>query len=173
MYIPVNRYDIGTVEFKDGEIVVSDPGYEPHERGNEDVKVKPGRYIAYAVYGEVPGWGERVIELCINHESTPKKKATSRIGFCFVDSGQCGFFEKADYEKYHPKGQITKESDEWYWKACRATDSTRRHHCGLVRSDKRVVGVLSTSGLGDGEYVLDAGYNTKNEITALRLRFFI
>ena len=42
-----------------------------------------------------------------------------------------------------------------------------------MRSDKRVVGVLSTSGLGDGEYVLDAGYNTKNEITALRLRFFI
>ena len=168
----VTRIELGRFTPENGEVIATDPCYQPDQSYNHAIRVKEGEYIAHACYGEVPyGWGVRVSELTINHESTPKKKATTYLGWCAVDSGQCGFFDAHDYRNTHPAGPETKEAEAWYKKACKITCNARRHCCGMMTSAKRIVGALSESGIGDGCYDLYAGYNSKGEITALRLRF--
>jgi hypothetical protein len=171
MRITVTQIGLGHFTPENGEVVASDPCYEAGKFYNRTVKIKPGEYLARACYGVVPGWGERVIELTINHSTTPKKKATTIIGWCGVDSGQCGFFDAENYRAFHPAGMETKESEAWYNRACEITLNDRKHNCGMLESARRIVGAVSESGLGDGQYTLYAGHNSKGEITALRLRF--
>lgn len=170
MYITVTQIWLGAFDLNEGKLIATDPCYTPDSSGNCEVEVKKGEYHAKAKYGKVGDWGERVVELTINHASTPKKKATTKIGMCAVDSGQCGFFELEDYIKFHPNGE-TAESEAWYNRACKITLNDKRHNCGMMTSGGKYVGAMSESGLGDGYYELYAGYNSKGEVTALRLRF--
>ena len=172
MRISVTQTVLGNFEPANGKVIVSDPCYEPTNGYNRGVQLKEGTYTAKAKYGVISGWGERVVELTINHESCPKKKATRLIGLCAVDSGQCGIFERENYDKYHPNyTPDTPESEKWYNKVCDITLNDKKHNCGMVKSDKKIVGAVASSGLGDGAYDLYAGYNSKGEIVALRLRF--
>lgn len=170
MRITVTQTVLGVFDINSGRIIATDPCYEPINGHNRGAEVKKGKYIAKAKYGVINGWGERVVELTVNHESCPKKKATTLYGWCAVDSGRCGFFERENYDKYHPKYD-TPESEQWYKDACEITLNDKKHNCGLLKSDKKIVGALASSGLGDGAYNLYAGYNSKGEIVALRLRF--
>ena len=170
MYITVTQIWLGAFDLNEGKLIATDPCYQADERLNCKVDVKKGEYHAKAKYGTVGDWGERVIELTINHASTPKKKATTLIGMCAVDSGQCGFFELSDYIESHPL-RDSSYADKWYNRACKITCNGRRHRCGLMTNKGKAVGVLSESGIGDGFYELYAGYNSKGEITALRLRY--
>lgn len=171
MYIDTFKAEIGKFRVDTGKLVVSDPGYDLDTIWNQELEVKKGEYTAHILYGEVPSWGERVLEISINHSTCPKKKAVKRIARCAVDSGQCGFFEAENYKQFHPEHQFTKQSEAWYWRACRVTDSIKNHKSGIMRSMKKAVGALSESGLGDGCYWLYAGYDNRGQITALRLRF--
>lgn len=167
MNIEVTKIDLGILDLtKEGKVIVSDPCYEPDIWCAKEVEVRKGDYIARAVYGVVPGWGERVIELTINNVLTPKKKAVHLIGACGVDSGQCGFFESTNYRENHPNKE-TRKSESWYNRACKVTLNSRKHNCGMMGQ----YGALSESGLGDGCYNLYAGYDNRGQITALRLRF--
>lgn len=170
MRINVTEVLLGKFELNEGKLIATDPCYEVSDRLNCKVEVKKGEYSAHSRYGRVGDWGERVIELTINHSTTPKKRATKLIGMCAVDSGQCGFFELEDYTKFHPNRE-TLESEAWYNRACKVTCNDKRHNCGMLTSKKKIVGVVSESGIGDGYYELFAGYNSKGEITALRLRY--
>lgn len=170
MRITVTEVLLGKFELNEGKVIATDPCYEVSDRLNCKVEVKKGEYSARARYGVVSDWGERVIELTINHSSTPKKRATKLIGMCPVDSGQCGFFELEDYTEFHPNRE-TAESEAWYNRACKVTLNDKRHNCGMLTSKKKIVGAVSESGIGDGYYELFAGYNSKGEITALRLRY--
>lgn len=174
MRINVKQTILGNVSVKDGKLIATDPCYEPEKPYNHTVEVKKGEYIGRAVYGVLDEWwGERVIELTINHESTPKKKAVKLIGHCAVDSGQCGFFLYDDYCKHHPEKTENEKSEKWYRNACKITLNDKNHNVGvMLSSDSRHrVGFVSSSGLGDGYYNLYAGFNNRGEITALRLRF--
>lgn len=167
MQITVTRITLGTLDLtKEGKVIASDPCYEPDIWCAHEVEVRKGDYIVKAVYGNVPDWGERVIELTINHIDTPKKKATKIIGCCGVDSGQCGFFESTNYRKNHPQVD-TDKSRAWYDRACKVTLNSKRHCCGMMGN----YGAVSESGLGDGGYNLYAGYDNRGRITALRLRY--
>lgn len=172
MKVELAKVNLGDVTVKDGKIIATDPCYQPDGRFVCIVNIKPGNYTGRAVYGDAGyGWGERVWELTMNHESTPKKKATTFIGCCAVDSGQCGFFALDDYKKFHPE-KDTEESEKWYRTACDITCNDAEHCVGLMRSlNDEIVGIVSESGIGDGMYNLYAGYNNRGEITALRLRF--
>ncbi len=171
MRITVTQTVLGNFKPANGKVIVSDPCYESINGHNRGVQLKEGTYTAKAKYGVIDEWwGERVVELTINHESCPKKKATSLIGWCGVDSGQCGIFERENYDKYHPNID-TPESEQWYQDVCNITLNDKKHNCGMVKSNKKIVGAVASSGLGDGAYDLYAGYNSKGEIVALRLRF--
>lgn len=169
--IEVTRIYLGEFNINSGKVIATDPCYEPGQWYNKELNIKPGEYICHAVYGDVGyGWGERVVELYINHESTPKKKATKYAGSCGVDSGQCGFFEAENYDRVHPKAFVDEDevSQKWYNEACDITCDGYAHCVGIMPDE---LGVVASSGLGDGCYTLYAGYNSKGEITALRLRF--
>ena len=170
MNIEVTKLYLGEFNINSGKVIATDPCYEPGHWYNKELDIKPGEYICHAVYGIVPGWGERVVELYINHSTTPKKRATTIIAHCAVDSGQCGFFEAENYDKVHPTHFVDDNeiSDKWYNEACNITLNTALHSCGIMPDE---LGVVSESGLGDGYYNLYAGRNSKGEVTALRLRF--
>ena len=75
MQITVTRITLGTLDLtKEGKVIASDPCYEPDIWCAHEVEVRKGNYIVKAVYGNVPDWGERVIELTINHIDTPHRR---------------------------------------------------------------------------------------------------
>lgn len=172
MKMNVTRINLGVLTVKDGKVIATDPCYQVKQSWcNHIIDIKKGDYVGKATYGVVPfGCGERVTELTINHETTLKKRATKLIGRCAVDSGQCGFFLVDDYTKYHPE-KDTEESEKWYKTACDITCDDDAHCVGVMQSEGNPVGFVGESGIGDGVYNLYAGFNSRGEITALRLRY--
>jgi len=163
---------VGTFNLPDGNIVVSDPLFRNGNGFNHELKIKSGIYAAHVVSMEHQPWGERIVQLTITHESVPGAVPKTIIGMCAVETGQCGFFEKKDYEKNHPDTDSeVEEASKWYERACRITLDRGLHFAGMMTSEGKVVGVVSSSGFGDGQYRLFACYNEKDEIVALRLRF--
>jgi hypothetical protein len=163
---------VGTFNLPDGNIVVSDPLFRNGNGFNHELKIKSGIYAAHVVSMEHQPWGERIVQLTITHESVPGAVPKTIIGMCAVETGQCGFFEKKDYEKNHPDTDSeVEEASKWYDRACRITLDRGLHFAGMMTSEGKVVGVVSSSGFGDGQYRLFACYNEKDEIVALRLRF--
>lgn len=159
--------ELGNIFFN-GKMQVTDPCYSTDVWCTKQINIKKGEYIAKAVMYDCGDWGKRIGELTINHISCPKKKANNRVYSSIgVDSGQCGFFDYDKYEKVHPTYFVdeTEESKKWYDKVCNIT--LNGDWCGLVDD----MGVVSSSGIGDGCYNLYAGYNNKDEIVALRLKF--
>ena len=159
--------ELGKIFFN-GKMQITDPCYSTDVWCTDKVQIKQGEYIAKAVIYDCGDWGKRVGELMINHISCPKKKAGNTIYHSIgVDSGQCGFFDYDEYEKVHPKAFVDEdeESEKWYNEVSKIT--LNGDECGLVGS----MGVVSSSGYGDGCYNLYAGYNSKGEIVALRLRY--
>lgn len=160
--------ELGTINIESGKVQISDPCYNPDEWCSHTKEVKKGEYIC-KVLKKSDGWGDRNGEIIINHVSTPKKKATDLICCPTVDSGQCGFFDAEYYDKYHKKAFIDEDEEDkkWYRRIMDITLNDGNDNCGTIDG----VGVLSESGWGDGMYDCYAGYNSKGEITALKLRF--
>lgn len=159
--------ELGNIFFN-GKMQVTDPCYSTDVWCTKQINIKQGEYIAKAVVYDCGDWGKRIGELTINHISCPKKKANNRVYSSIgVDSGQCGFFDYDEYEKVHPTYFVdeNEESHKWYKNVCDIT--INGDCCGLVDD----MGVVCSSGYGDGCYNLYAGYNSKDEIVALRLRF--
>lgn len=168
----VKRVDMGNINIESGKVQITDPCYDPDLWCSHIEKIKKGEYICKAVIIDGDDWGNRVAELTINHISTPKRRAEKLLCCPGVDSGQCGFFDADYYAKYHKTECINdnKEDEDWYNKVCDLTchrGVANDDCCGTIDNK----GVVSESGFGDGMYDCYAGYNTKGEITALRLRF--
>lgn len=164
--ITVRPIDLGQIEIESGKIQMTDPCYEPDLWCSHSVNAKVGKWNCKAFVGEVPGWGKRVVALEINHESTPKKKATILKAVCGVDSGQCGFFD-ADYYKKNQSDCEWENTKSWYRRVCNITCNDEKENCGTIENR----GVVAESGLGDGAYDCYLGYNSKGEVTAMRLKF--
>lgn len=163
--IPVRAVDLGQIEIKNGKIQMSDPCYSPDLWCSHVTKVKNGKWNCKALVGIVPhGWGQRVVALEINHESTPKKKATTLQAVCPVDSGQCGFFDADYYNKQYQNADV---NEKWYNKICKITCDDDNDCCGAIDGQ----GVVAASGIGDGVYDCYVGHNTSGEVTAMRLKF--
>lgn len=167
MRIEATKIDLGQIEIKSGRIQMSDPCYEPDLWCSHSSPVKKGKWNCKAWVGDVGyGWGKRVLALEINHESTPKKKATTLATVCPVDSGQCGFFDASYYnDKFNTSDN--RAEDEWYNRICGITCDDKNDCCATIDG----VGVVAASGIGDGCYDCCVGYNTKGEVTAMRLKF--
>jgi hypothetical protein len=167
-----------------GEMHVSDPCYD----GLDDflftatVEVKPGKWLAWIEVSDENEWGHRVSHLYASHISRPVsvydpwgEAIHDNIG---VDSGQAGFFDLAHYRRDEdaagypwPTGPNSKwlrdiaERDPWYAMCCCQTVSHIRP-AGVVPG-----GCVSSSGFGDGAYLLFAQQDEAGVTDALLLEF--
>lgn len=170
-------------------VVVSDPCYTRDTWCMGFLEnVKPGKYKPILTYtDETGGWGERVAEVAVFHESAGYisdsrwEKADFEVG---VDSGQAGIF--SDY--IYPTGKDTGEYDDktsFYGACCEATlgegykkfsewaEKGQKGTCpewlrgGTILNE----GVVSSSGYGDGEYECYFAQNTNGEIVAIKIVF--
>ena len=136
-----------------GKVDITDPSY------NKDVwcrvnnfPIPSGEYECYAQIknsDETGGWGERVSRIGIRRDKADMYEYKTNIG---VDAGLAGFFiDKPDY------------TDEQWIDFCH-----KLNYDELVYLDER--GFFSSSGYGDGEYDVIAGYKN-GEIVELYIDF--
>ena len=145
---------LGEFQVDSGELIVSDPCYEPGTWCMGRLKnVRPGSWNAAASIASMGGWGNRVSRLSVWHEDAPEgdaltvREADFTVG---VDSGQAGFFDAAHYcdpSVIEPAPVQTCSDSEsvWYDRCCELTLSPTQ--AGVLP-----FGAVSSSGFGDGGY---------------------
>lgn len=159
---------IGKFHLNSGKVLVTDPCYDkPYYDENDHCSlvvsnVKNGEWKAYVEYEM-----GRVSSLRIRYgdpnyrgrlaSSTPM----TLIGKALVDSGQCGFYDLAEYPN---------DSGDYY-----DEKSFYRNVCDQVGLGERAAtfknGAFSMSGCGDGGYNVYQQTNTKGEVVALDLLY--
>lgn len=162
-------------EFHLGDkVVVSDPCYKLDTWCSEVVEnVKSGLWSSFIKKSDEGMWGIRVSELTANHNDYKLNNwehYSSNIG---VDSGQAGVFDFEYYrrdEHAKPSAFIDEETqkeegEKWYSACCDLT-------CGTdEKAGVMVGGVVSSTGLGDGQYDLFVQREEANKIVAFKIVF--
>lgn len=137
-----------------GSLTITDPCYEPHIWCAAVMNVMPGQWVCQAekVYDKYV----KTLRICKpGYESVIPDEHYCSVS---VDSGQCGFFDTAYYEKKQP-------DEKWYKEVC---EITLNKYCGLT-SDS--YGVVSSSAYGDGAYRVYVGREAHGDIVAIEIRF--
>lgn len=149
------------------QLRVSDPCYEHDSTGGVTLnRVKQGKWHASSVLVDrEDGWGIRVASLRAVHEDYPDDFIPGLPYQSYkppvaVDSGQAGIY---DYKKYpDQEGQY---KNDFYQKNCDLTLS--EDYGGLVND----MGVVTSSGYGDGQYLLYYDTNNDQEVIAVEIIF--
>lgn len=155
-----------------GSIMASDPCYSPDTHCQKVVRdVMHGTWEASIQHGRVPGaydWGDRVQVLTIVHATYDGRDTYEAFHELCVDSGQFGFFVLEDYQA-DGKGDYD-DQDSFYGQCCKVTLGS---HAGRVfdASGEHAIGVVSSSGFGDGQYTMDVHRNAAGKATKLEIRF--
>lgn len=154
--------DLGTVVFNK-EVFVSDPCYEPDTWCTVKMKnMKPGEYKSEVDFVDLGSWGTRVAALRVFHKEYPSVYPEHLVnGEAGVDSGQCGFW---DMKKYRAIKKNSATAESFYDRVCALT-------LGEKQSGVDEIGVVSSTGFGDGGYDVFAGFNDKDECVSLEVRF--
>jgi len=144
-------------------VMVSDPCYTPDTWCQTKLdNVLPGLYnVEVERHDEGTGWGTRVSSITVIHEDYTDTDDWEQHSECGVDSGQCGIFCMTSYRNDVLSEGITtptldnpfvipfrEDGDKWYEKICKFT--LCEPQWGLYDT-----GVVSSSGIGDGQYPLD------------------
>ena len=144
-------------------VMVSDPCYTPDTWCQTKLdNVLPGLYnVEVERHDEGTGWGVRVSSITVIHKDYEDTDDWEQHSECGVDSGQCGIFCMTSYRNDEMSVGITtptldnpfvipfrEEGDKWYEKICHFT--LCEPQWGLYDT-----GVVSSSGIGDGQYPLD------------------
>ena len=144
-------------------VMVSDPCYTPDTWCQTKLdNVLPGLYnVEVERHDEGTGWGVRVSSITVIHKDYEDTDDWEQHSDCGVDSGQCGVFCMTSYRNDEMSVGITtptlnnpfvipfrEDGDKWYEKIC---------HFTLVEPQWGLydTGVVSSSGIGDGQYPLD------------------
>lgn len=165
MYTEDKYYGAFTVT--SDQLRVTDPCYEYDSIGGVTFDgVKQGKWYTHAVIVDrEDGWGTRVASLRAIHEDysdnfVPGLPYNSYKPPIAVDSGQAGIY---DYQKYpNREGQY---KDDFYQKNCDLTLS--ENYGGLVDN----MGVVTSSGYGDGRYLLYYDINSDKKVIAVEIIF--
>jgi hypothetical protein len=111
------------------------------------------------------GWGNRIAELQIWHESHVGSECYENSGIDVgVDSGQAGFFDEGSY----PEGETGEygELDTFYGKICEGT--ANENYLGIANVG---FGVATSSGYGDGGYDCFIRRDHEGRIVAAKIVF--
>jgi len=140
--------EFGYVELS-GKVVISDPCYDRDVWCMKtDFPVKPGRYKVQIIYSDEGDFGVRVSNIILVHEDheqmrlTGWKEVEADIG---VDSGQCGIFD----DEIYPQAKGHPDKEMFYDECCKLTLGQKS--AGTLASRR---GIVSSSGYGDGSYIL-------------------
>jgi len=157
-------------------VMVSDPCYSLDTWCQTKLNgVLPGKYNVDVQKSDEGDWGTRVSSITIIHENYEDTDDWEQHSECGVDSGQCGIFCMTSYRNDELSEGITSpetdfvlpyndnEGDKWYEKMCMFTLS--KDQFGLYDT-----GVVSSSGLGDGQYPLDVMMDG-DKIVGMRLEY--
>ena len=143
--------------------MVSDPCYTPDTWCQTKLdNVLPGLYnVEVDKHDEGTGWGVRVSSITVIHKDYEDTDDWEQHSDCGVDSGQCGVFCMTSYRNDEMSVGITtptldnpfvipfrEDGDKWYEKICHFT--LCEPQWGMYDT-----GVVSSSGIGDGQYPLD------------------
>lgn len=123
------------------------------------IEVVAGLWDAYCYY-----FGGRVARLearlhgstCASHETLTDDAS--------VDSGQFGFFDDTIFPYYEERDY--EDKNKFYGKCCVLT-MTKKLQAGII-NDK---GVVSSSGFGDGTYLVQVGKNALGKINLVSVQF--
>lgn len=160
--------ELGYITLED-EVCVTDPCYDVGTWCQAILNVSPGKYKCFVVVTDEGEWGSRVSELhAIKEDVFNKHEKLEKIPYkpgpyccCIgVDSGQCGIFDAKYYEEHQPDNDYY-NTNSWYRKVCELTNNA-----GIIDS----LGVVSSSGYGDGGYPLFTAEENK-EIVAMKVVF--
>lgn len=150
--------DLGKIKLP-SRIKITDPGYLPTEWCCNEINILPGIYKCDAVQKCCVDWGNRIAELRIHHIDYPDAVCLESFPWLVgVDSGQAGFFDAEDYEN-------NCKSQEWYRQVCALT--LHEPDCGSVNG----IGVVASSGYGDGAYNCFYDTDRNGNVVALQLIF--
>jgi len=169
-------------EIKSGAVVLSDPCYEQGTWCQGIVKnVKNGEWFGEAIHLDAGEWGNRVAALLSYHKDYPTtaddvRADGEKLRFTGgVDSGQFGHFDYAGYrndESIAGVERLCKDSEHiicadepWYSICCDRT--LAGDSWGVIP-----LGVVSSSGYGDGSYDTYGIQNGEGEYVAFAT-FFI
>lgn len=166
------------------QVVVSDPCYTIPTWCQAVVDgVKPGTYESYVKKVDLNDWGVRCSMLIAVHEDYRDgvlrwEEYPAEIG---VDSGQCGIFSSESYRNdsiterigfgegdisfFDKFGRPQEDGEKWYVSMCSRTLGNQSY--GMYDE-----GVVSSSGIGDGSYVLYVA-KVGNEIVGLCVDFLV
>ena len=160
-------------------VMVSDPCYTPDTWCQTKLdNVLPGLYnVEVERHDEGTGWGVRVSSITVIHKDYEDTDDWEQHSECGVDSGQCGIFCMTSYRNDEMSVGITtptldqpfvlpyndKGGDMWYEKMCHFT--LHKDQWGLYDT-----GVVSSSGIGDGQYPLDVMMDG-DKIVGMRLEY--
>jgi hypothetical protein len=159
-------------------VMVSDPCYTPDTWCQTKLdNVLPGLYnVEVERHDEGTGWGVRVSSITVIHKDYEDTDDWEQHSECGVDSGQCGIFCMTSYRNDEMSVGITtptldnpfvipfrEEGDKWYEKICKFT--LCEPQWGLYDT-----GVVSSSGIGDGQYPLDVMMDG-DKIVGMRLEY--
>ena len=131
--------------------------------------VLPGVYDCNVEYSDEGDWGTRVSAIEVTHESCRGKFIALEcedfeVG---VDSGQAGIFDYEYYVKYHMDATEREHvDDDWYDMVC---DLTYTDYFDGNMTDS--LGLVSSSGYGDGGYNCWTAKNEDGRIVAIRVEF--
>lgn len=172
--ITIPATHIGTINLS-RNVCVTDPCY------NRDVwcmtqldNVKPGLWDVYTATDEIDCWGERTYILELNHcdltrEMIKEQRWIERASLG-VDSGQMSVFDDEYYRRKNGS-EAEFEADKLYSKRFYdACCTLSRNYGGIYYIDNKAVGVVCSSGCGDGSYPLEIK-EIDNKIVAMKINF--
>lgn len=163
-----NNIELGFITLED-EVYVTDPCYSIGTWCQALVGVSPGKYKCFAIISDEKEWGNRVSELHVVKENLFNEyRKLDKIPYksepfpcCIgVDSGQCGIFDAKYYEEHQPDNDYY-DVNSWYRRVCELTNNA-----GIIDN----LGVVSSSGYGDGRYPLFVAKENK-EVVAMKVVF--
>lgn len=152
---------LGNFEVTSGKIIVTDPCYQFDE--DNVISARSGKWEALIDY-DAQG---HVSELLVRHihcqELFPSN--TELDVTCPVDSGQAGVFD-ADRYAQHQGGSYNRP-DTFYGQCCQLTNS---NDGGIVVEEGTSIGAVSTTGYGDGNYIVEGWYH-RGELVGVQINF--
>ena len=148
----------------ENKVMVSDPCYGLNTWCQGVLEnVLPGTYDCEVEYSDEGDWGTRVAAIEVTHQDYDGiirfEPEDFEVG---VDSGQAGIFDYDYYCKYHTDDDV---NDDWYDKVCKIT--LAKNQAGTIDD----LGLVSSSGFGDGGYTCYIARERNGYIVAIRIEF--
>lgn len=157
------------------DVCVSDPCYDRKVWCMTQLhNVKTGRWNVWASVDELDSWGKRTYLLILKHENVTAEEESKFIwedcATLGVDSGTMSVIDDTYYRRKNGSAEAFEADDSAKEEFSDLCLSIHNQYVGLFRTDNVAVGVICSSGIGDGAYPLRV-VKKDGEIIAMEVSF--